>query len=102
RPGLQPGAVPGRAHGAPLAERALARDPPPAGRRDLRGHGGVRGGDRRLVLGDGELPRVVPASVPEGDRARVRREPTPGCRLLLGGRRAASPALAGRAAPWAR
>ena len=84
--------------GAASERRHRAGRPPPARRRGVRPHGGVRGVDRLVVRRHRDLPTAAPPLPGAGGRARLRREPAPARRLLRGGRRPPPPALTRRAA----
>src|SRR4029079_2985269 len=87
-----------RARRAAGAREALAGDAPLARYRDLRRHGGLRFGDRAVVLRPRGIPRGADPHVLEGPQPRLRREPAPAGGVLRRGGRAAAPALTRRAA----
>ena len=94
-------------YGSILAElresgRDLARDAARARVRGLLGDRRLRGRDRALVRRPRRVSRATDPELREGDRPRLRREPAPARGVLLRGRRAAPPALAGRPAARAR
>ena len=83
---------------AALDRCVVARHAPGARDAGVRDDGGVRGGDRALVRGAGDVPGLVHPCLHEGARPLVRREPAPAGGVLRGDRRAHASALPRRPA----